>query len=51
MTIKKTLETLIEAADDLIGAIEGSTDQFEMEVMQLQDAVTKAEQVLKGGVQ
>jgi hypothetical protein len=49
MTIKKTLETLIEAADDLIAAIEGTTDQFEMQVMQLEDAISKAEQVLEGG--
>jgi hypothetical protein len=50
MTIKKALESLIEAADDLIAAIEGTTtDQFEMQVMQLQDAVSYAEQILQGG--
>jgi hypothetical protein len=42
---------LIKHADDLIAAIEGTTDQFELEVMRLQQAVTKAEQVLKGGAQ
>jgi hypothetical protein len=50
MTIKKALETLIEAADDLIAAIEGTTDQFEMQVMQLEDAVSNAEKILEGGV-
>ena len=50
MTIKKALESLIEAADDLIAAIEGTTDQFEMQVMQLQDAVSYAEKILEGGV-
>jgi hypothetical protein len=40
---------LIKRADDLIAAIEGTTDQFELEVMRLQQAVTKAEQILTGG--
>jgi hypothetical protein len=42
---------LLSAVDDLIAAIDGNTDQFEPEVRRLQEAVTKAEQVLKGGVQ
>ena len=49
MTIKKALKTLIDRADDLIAAIEGTTDQFELEVRQLQEAVSNAEQVLEGG--
>jgi hypothetical protein len=51
MTIRKAIKTLIDRADDLIAAIEGTTDQFEPEVAALQAAVTKAEQVLQGGAQ
>ena len=49
MTPIQALKKLIDRADDLIAAIEGTTDQFELEVMQLEDAVTNAEQVLEGG--
>jgi hypothetical protein len=49
MTIEKALQTLIDSAIDLIAAIEGATDQFEMEVMQLHDAIAKARKILKGG--
>jgi hypothetical protein len=48
-TPTRALRKLIDRADDLIAAIEGTTDQFETEVGRLQAAVTKAEQVLKGG--
>jgi hypothetical protein len=40
---------LIKRADDLIAPTQGTTDQFETEVARLKAAVTKAEQVLKGG--
>jgi hypothetical protein len=40
---------LISDANDLIAAIEGTTDQFKPEVRRLENAATKAEQVLKGG--
>jgi hypothetical protein len=49
MTIKKALKTLIDRADNLTAAIEGTTDQFELEIMQLQEAISNAEQVLNGG--
>jgi hypothetical protein len=42
---------LIKRADDLIAAIEGTTDQFETEVSLLTTAVTAAEKILKGGAQ
>jgi hypothetical protein len=45
----RRIRSLIDRADDLIAAIEGTTDQFEPEVARLQAAVTKAEQVRKGG--
>lgn len=41
------LKTLVTKADDLIAAIEGTTDQFEPEVAALSDAASSAEKVLK----
>jgi hypothetical protein len=46
MTPIQALRKLIDRADDLIAAIEGTTDQFETEVACLQQGVTEAEQVL-----
>jgi hypothetical protein len=46
---KSAIRQLLATVDDLIAAIEGTTDQFEPEVMCLQAAATKAEQILKGG--
>ena len=45
------IKQLIATADDLIDAIEGSTDQFEPEAKRLQKAVARAERLLKGGAQ
>jgi hypothetical protein len=46
---ERTIKRLIAASDDIIAAIEGTTDQFEPQVMRLQEATTKAERLLKGG--
>jgi hypothetical protein len=43
------IKRLLKRSDDLIASIEGTTDQFQPEVMHLQEAAIKAEQVLKGG--
>jgi hypothetical protein len=51
MTPAQALRKLIDRADDLIAAIEGTTDQFQTEVDRLKGAVGKAEQALKGGAQ
>jgi hypothetical protein len=47
----RCIARLINRADDLIAAIEGTTDQFETEASLLTTAVTAAEKVLKGGAQ
>jgi C4-type Zn-finger protein len=44
--LMETFQTLIEAADGLISAIEGVTDQFEPEVAALCEAVSAAEKAL-----
>jgi hypothetical protein len=47
----QAITNLISDTNDLIAAIEGTTDQFEPEVARLKEAVTRAEKVLKGGAQ
>jgi hypothetical protein len=42
----KALKALIEKADDLIAAIDGTTDQFEDEVSALTDAASAAEKAM-----
>jgi hypothetical protein len=41
------LRTLIEKADDLIAAIDGTTDQFEVEVSALSSATSAAEKAMQ----
>jgi hypothetical protein len=41
------LQALIDKADDLTAAIEGTTDQFEDEVSALTDAASAAEKIIK----
>ncbi len=41
------LKTLATKSDDIIAAIDGTTDQFEPEVAALSDAVSSAERVFK----
>jgi hypothetical protein len=51
MTIEKALKDVIDSAVDLIAAIDDTTDQFQMEVAELHDAIATARQFLKGGAQ
>ena len=44
-SLLESVETLIERADDLISAIDGTTGQFEAEVAALSEAVSAAEKV------
>jgi len=50
--VLKALKALIGKADDLIAAIEGTTDQFEAEVSALSEATSAAEKAIQaaGGV-
>jgi len=50
--VLKTLKTLIQKADDLIAAIDGTTGQFEAEVSALSEATSAAEKAMRaaGGV-
>ena len=45
-TLMETTKTLIEKADDMIAAIDGTTGQFEPEVAALSTATSAAEKVL-----
>lgn len=47
----RCIRKIVDRADDLIRAIEGATDQFEPEARRLQQAITEAAKLLKGGVQ
>ena len=50
--VSKALKNLIEKADDLIAAIDGTTGQFEAEVSALSEATSAAEKAMRaaGGV-
>ena len=50
--VLKALKTLIQKADDLIAAIDGTTGQFEAEVSALSEATSAAEKAMQaaGGV-
>lgn len=45
--VLKTLKTLIQKADDLIAAIDGTTGQFEAEVSALSEATSAAEKAMR----
>ncbi len=45
--VLKALKTLIEKADDLIAAIDGTTGQFEAEVSALSEATSAAEKAMR----
>ena len=45
--VLKALKTLIQKADDLIAAIDGTTGQFEAEVSALSEATSAAEKVIQ----
>jgi hypothetical protein len=51
MTLYQVITNLISDANDLIAAIDGTTDEFKPEVARLEKAIIRAEQVLKGGAQ
>ena len=45
--VRKALKALIQKADDLIAAIDGTTGQFEAEVSALSEAATAAEKAMR----
>ncbi len=47
--MRVALQKLIAKADDIIAAIDGTTDQFEAETAALSAAVSEAERLLEGG--